>query len=200
MTFETGTHDLTGTVLRHSGDVNLVAALMSLGIPLENDDPVSVVDSPNASRPYGSFRFHDLSDDGETDAETLMQAWSGDIVLEDTHGFAQICRFIRARPRGSQRSDALLDFAIEYLQERGHTMPGLRTLNDIPDFVRALPQGEAAYVLAYVWNREICYQLFRQASRRVHLTEGTGKDTRHAILDTRLPKWKSRELLSRLQG
>jgi hypothetical protein len=129
-----------------------------------------------------------------------MQAWSGDIVLEDTHGFAQICRFIRARPRGSQRSDALLDFAIEYLQERGHTMPGLRTLNDIPDFVRALPQGEAAYVLAYVWNREICYQLFRQASRRVHLTEGTGKDTRHAILDTRLPKWKSRELLSRLQG
>ena len=70
----------------------------------------------------------------------------------------------------------------------------------MPHFVESLPKGEAAHVLAYVWNRELCFQLFRSASRKIFYEEGGGKDIRRALLDTRLPRWQAREILSRLQG
>ncbi len=116
------------------------------------------------------------------------------------HGFAQICQFIRSRPPEIKRSDDLLDFAIGYLQSRGHRLPGVIDLDSIPGFVAAMPSGEPAYVLAYVSNRDTCHHLYRNASRSVHMTEGHGKDTRHAIIDTNLPRWQRAELLSRLQG
>lgn len=192
------TSQYIGQSQRHSGDINLVAALMSIGIPLDTTDPVTVLD--NAKGHYGTFHFLEYSDDGSTDVETLLEYWNGKRPIPDGHGFGYVCAFIRARPRGVQASDDLLDFAIDYLRERGHQMPGLRRLSDVPAFVQALPQGEAAYVLAYVWNRDLCYQLYRSASRKVYYEEGSGVDTRRALLDTRLPKWQAKELLSRLQG
>lgn len=187
-----------GQSSRHSGDINLVAALMACGIPLDGLDPVSVVDNHHGQ--YGSYNLAEYSEDGTEDVETLLGHWSGHQLLATAHGFAQICFFIRARPRGIHRSADLLDFAVDYLRQQGHTIPGLRTLEDIPAFVNALPKGEAAHVLAYVWNRELCFKLYRTASRKLYYQEGDGRETRRALLDTRLPRWQAREILSRLQG
>jgi len=183
---------------RHIGDINLVASLMALGIPLDPNDPVSVVERHHTV--YGSYSVGEFSDDGAESTEQLLEHWQGTTALPATHGFAQICDFIRARPRGIQRSDELLDFAVDYLQARGHRLPGLRRLDDVPAFVTALPTGEAAHILAYVWNRSLCFDLYRVVSRKIYLTEGEGRDTRRALLDTRLPKWQAKEILSRLQG
>jgi len=191
--------ELNGTAGRHSGDINLIAALMSQGIPLDPVMPISIIEPTNAPN-YASYRYGDVSDDGTLATDTLIDSWNGDVPLPPEHGFSQVCRFIRARPRGVQRTDDLLGFAVDYLRERGHTLPGLRCLKDVPAFVNALPDGEAAYILAYLWNREICFQLHKQATHQVHMTEGSGKEQRHALLDTKLPKWKSTELLSRLQN
>lgn len=191
--------EILGATVRQSGDINFVAALMSQGIPLDMDQPLTIIGREQGGN-YASYRYGEISDDGTITAEILIDSWNGDMPLPPTHGFAQVCDFIRARPRGIQRSDDLLDFAVSYLIQRGHTLAGLRRLADVPVYVNALPDGESAYVLAYVWNREICYQLHRQATHQIHMTEGSGKDIRHALLDTKLPKWKSRELLSRLQN
>ena len=187
-----------GTASRHSGDINLVSAIMSLGIPLDPIDPVHVVD--NEKGVYGSYAMMEYSDDGSEATEALIDHWNGTHPLPADHGFAQICRFIRARPRGIQRTPDLLDFAVDYLRQQGHTLPGLRTLDDVPAFIAAAPTGEPAHVLAYVWNRELCFQLYRATSKKLYYEEGTGKDTRRALIDTRLPRWQAKEILSRLQG
>jgi hypothetical protein len=94
----------------------------------------------------------------------------------------------------------LLSFAVDFLSERGHPLPGLRSLDDIPAFVTALPEGAAAHVLAYVWNREICFRLYRAAGRSLFYESGEGADTRRALIDSRLPRWQAKEILSRLEG
>jgi hypothetical protein len=171
---------------------------MACGIPLDVLDPVSVVDNDHGQ--YGSYNLAEYSEDGTEDAETLLGHWSGTAPLAPDHGFTQICRFIRARPRGIQRSADLLDFAVDYLAQQGHSLIGLRKMEDVPAFVNALPKGEAAHVLAYVWNRELCFQLYRTASKKIYYQEGEGRDARRALIDTRLPKWQAKEILSRLQG
>lgn len=187
-----------GTSARHSGDINLVAALMSLGIPLDPNDPVHVVE--NSKGVYGSYSVLEYSDDGSEATETLLDHWNGTRHLPADHGFAQICRFIRARPRGIQRTPDLLDFAVDYLRQQGHALHGLRTIDDVPRYVAAAPAGEPAHVLAYVWNRELCFTLYRATSKKLFYEEGSGKDTRRALIDTRLPRWQAKEILSRLQG
>ena len=191
----TRTHDYS----RHCGDINLVAACMSLGIPLDASQPVTLVENVKRGN-YASFFIAEFSDDGSEITDDLMAYWSGAKPIPPGHGFAAICDFIRARPRGIQKSADLLGFAVDYLRERGHALPGLRKIDDIPDFVKALPENDASHVLAYVWNRDLCWQLFRQASRQVYYQQGEGNETRRALIDARLPRWQAKELLSRLQG
>lgn len=192
------TNPYVGSSARHSGDINLVAALMAMGIPLDTTDPVSVVE--NYKGTYGSFSVCDISDDGMTLTETLMEYWNGTRAIPHGYGFGFICDFIRARPRGVQSTADLLDFAVSYLQERGHNLPGFRTIDDAPSYVAAMPTGEPSYVLAYVANREVCYKIYNRAKRKSYHEQGQGQDTRRAIIDTRLPRWQAKELLSRLQG
>lgn len=179
---------------RHSGDINFVAALMSQGIPLDRDHPCRIVQSERG--PYSSFRYAGVSDDGKTAVSPLIDHWNGTSNLPKDDGFAVVCEFIKARPRGIQGSNDLLDFAIDYLTERGHKLVGLQRFEDIPKFIEALPQDPASYILAYVWNREICFQLHKTCRRSIYLNDSD----RHAIIDERLPKWKRDELLSRYQN
>ena len=181
-----------------TGDINLVSALMSLGIPLDPIDPVHVVE--NARGVYGSYSVLECSDDGSEATETLLDHWNGTKPLAPDHGFAQICQFIRARPKGIQSTNDLLGFAVDYLRQQGHGLPGLKSIDDVPQYVATAPLGEAAHVLAYVWNRDLCFQLYRKTTKKLFYEEGTGKDTRRALIDTRLPRWQAKELLSRLQG
>jgi hypothetical protein len=183
---------------RHSGDINLVAALMAVGIPLDVEKPVTVCD--NARGVYGSYHFTETSDDGRESTEILLAYWNGHERIPDNHGFGIICEFIRSRPKGIQSSADLLDFAVDFLRDRGHALPGLRVLSDVPAFVNALPEGDAAHVLAYVWNRQICFDLFKQASRSLYYEAGEGKDIRRALIDSRLPRWQAKEILARLDS
>jgi len=184
---------------RHSGDINLVAALMALGIPLDPAKPVTVCD--NARGVYGSFAYGEYSENGQEDTDTLLEYWNGHQPIPPGHGFGVICEFIRARPRGVQTTADLLTFAVDYLRDHGHgTLPGLRTLEDVPGFVNALPEGAPAHVLAYVWNREVCFRLYRAAGRSLYYESGEGAETRRALIDSRLPRWQAKEILSRLEG
>lgn len=187
-----------GTATRHTGDINLAAAMMACGIPLDPTEPVAIVEHPRGR--YGSFYLCEYSDDGTQDADSLMAFWSGYGTLAADHGFSKICDFLKARPRGVHQTADVLDFAVDYLRERGFQLFGMRKLEDIPPMVNALPEGEASYILAYVWNRETCFRLYRVASRKVYYESDAGRDARRAILDARLPRWQAKEILSRLQG
>ena len=179
---------------RHSGDINFVAALMSQGVSLQKECPCRLVEGDRGL--YTSYRYNEVTDDGKDHIAPLIDHWNGNRELPSQHGFAAVCRFIKARPRGIQNTTELLDFAVDYLIERGHSLPGLARLEDVPDFIEKHPDSEPSFILAYVWNREICFQLHRTAKRSIYLNDG---DT-HTIIDQRLPKWQRNELLSRHQG
>jgi len=183
---------------RTSGDINLVATMMALGIPLDPVCPISMIDGHG--RTYSTYHVCEYSQDGRESSDQINDFWAGEEIPPQGHGYRYISEFIRCRPRGVQRTEDLLDFAVDYLRERGHALTGIRTIADLPNFVNALPNHESSYVLAYVWNREVCYQLHKQARRKVFYEDGEGNDTRRAIIDTQLPKWKAKEILSRLEG
>jgi len=181
-----------------TGDINLAAAIMSCGVPLDPLDPVCQIEHPNGTK-YGRYSLAPYSMDGVTDTGDLMEHWSGTKTLPESHGFSQICEFIKARPRGIQRTDDLLDFAMEYLQGLGFLLMGLRGIDSVSAYVNS-HENAASYILAYVSNRDLCFTLYRTMTRKVYYEEGYGDDIRRALLDTRLPKREARELLSRLQG
>jgi hypothetical protein len=201
MKVATYSQELMGATARQCGDINLVAAIMSLGIPLKSGCPLTLTEGPGG-KIYSSFRIEEYSLDMKIATNDLMENWSGvaRIPLPADHGFSRICQFIRSRKSGIQNSQDLLDFAVDYLRERGHELPGLRKLSDIPHFVASLPTSEASYVLAYIANREQCFQLFSKAKRDKYRTAGQGLETRHALIDHKLPRWQKEELISRLQG
>jgi len=190
--------DINGSMAAHSGDINFVAALMSQGIPLDPNTPCKVI--YNGGQSYGSYRYLPASEDGSQGAHQLIDHWSGHRILPADHGFTQVCKFIKARPRGVQRTDDLLTFAVDYLIAEGETLPGFKRLSDIPDYVRANPKSKASYILAYVWNRELCFKIYHTCAKSAYMTEESGGSSMHALIDEKLPKWQRNELLSRLQG
>jgi len=150
--------EINGEISRQCGDINLVAAMMACGITLNPQRPCSVIEAEDGHT-YTTFIYLPVGIDGRTISDQLLAHWAGKIALPTDDGFAQICEFIRARPKGVQRSADLMDFAMKYLSERGEVVMGVRQFDDIPDFVAKAPNGRAQFILAYVWNRDILYQL-----------------------------------------
>jgi hypothetical protein len=188
--------DYTGRNTRQVGDINLASALMAVGIPLDHECPVKIIDGENLARPYASFRVCDYSPDGRHQTDACMGHWSGVQPLPCDHPFAVVAEFIAGRPSGKLTADDWLDYAIDYLQSHGVSLPGLRSIANISEFVATLPTAPESYVLAFVANRQTCLALYRNATRSVYMT----RDDRHAVIDSTLPKWQRNELLSRLQG
>jgi hypothetical protein len=187
---------MTGQSTYQTGDVNLAAALMAVGIPLDIECPVKLIESSYRGKPYGSFLLAAISEDGQEDTKKLMDFWSGGDVPRIGHPFVAICEFIRAKPEGVLSSEDWLTHAIDWLADRDLKCPGLVKIDDIPDFVKPLRNAIQSYILAFVYNRWTCFQLYNNARRSVHQSAGN----RHTMIDTKLAKPLRNELLARLEG
>lgn len=195
-----GFKDINGHSLHQCGDVNLVASIMAMGVPLDPECPIAVMESANGQ--YGSWRLLEQSQDGAESTFALMVAWANpsDSPLRPDHPFYDVCAFIKARPRNMSETGDILSFAVDYIKDRGEPLHGLRSVDDIPSFVDALPDSKASYILAYIFNRQTCFNLFRKARRKLYYEAQDGSNTRRALIDSTLPRWQAKELLSRLQG
>lgn len=185
-----------GDSARNTGDINLASALMAVGIPLDPACPVKVIESESAAKPYASFRLMPSSMDGEHNTDQLMRVWSGTESAPYAHPFVEVCRFIKCRPDGKMNSAAWLDFAVDYLTAMGIKLRGVARLSDIESFVMSLPKATESYILAFVHNRNLCVDICRHAVRTVHMTNGAS----HIAIDTHLPAWQKRNLLSIFGG
>jgi hypothetical protein len=184
---------------RQTGDINLAAALMACAIPLDPLCPVKVIMS-DFQRPYATFKVGESSSDGVHITEHLMLHWSNQKLLPEVSPFAAICDFIKAKPDGKLSSDDWLDHAVRYLAAQGVSLPGLRRISDIADFVAKFPKNPESYILAFVANRVVCQDLYHNARRATYQSVVQEGNARHTLIDTKLPTWQRNELLSRLQG
>jgi hypothetical protein len=182
---------------RNTGDINLAAALMSVGFPLDAEEPACMIESESGR--YASFRICEVSLDGSEEAGDVMEYWTSGQSPPD-HGMKYVSSFIKARPKHIKSTADILDFAIEYLSQQGCAVFGVRCFDDIPDHVSRFPKTESAYILAFVYNRETCFQLAQNGKRQVYYDSNEGDNSRRTLLDTNLDRRLSRELLSRQQG
>ena len=186
---------MTGQGTCQCGDVNLTAALMSCGIPLDAVSPIVIIESEDAGKDYGSWRLAVTSEDGMEDTKSLMSFWNGGEIRDD-HPLVEISSFIRGRPIGRLSVSEWLDYAMDWLKEQGHQVPQIKSIDDIPLFTKALPDDVRSYILAFVFNRATCLRLYSNAKRSVHKS----RDDRHVMIDRKLPRHQKSELLSRFEG
>ena len=190
---------MTGQGSVGTGDINLAAALMAVGIPLNDTEPAALILSNNGQS-YGRFYLYPQSEDGRQSTERLMSGWSGIERLDPTEPFQRISDFIRSRPEGVRSLEDWLTYCIDYLTAEGIKVPGLTSIHGIPDYVRSLPESLQSYLLAFVSNRALCVELYKTCKRKILMSKRHAwNQTAHTLIDTRLDKRTRNNLLSRLE-
>lgn len=137
-----------------TGDLNLAAAFMSLGIPLIQEKPVSLIASTTGND-YKRFHFELVSVDGMQDVYALSAAWSNPETFRSKHPghpFSKVMAFIASRPQDTRTEADWLDHAAAFL---GLTRDAVGSAyRDIVKVCMSSPESEPSYVLAYVANRQ----------------------------------------------
>ena len=178
------------------GDINLVAAMMSVGIPLDQTRPCSLVLTDKGQN-YARYHVLSCSVDNTHQTERMFTFWKDPERCNDSD-FKSIMDFVRhGRKLGASTADDWFDLAHTYLEGLESNPPHAPArINDIPDFIEKNQDGLAAHIYAFAYNREHAWKLLEQARRRVMISRGTS----HAMIDTHLEKWQRNELLARLEG
>lgn len=179
-----------------TGDINLAAAVMAMGIPPDELTQCAVISK--GSRDYCRFYVQSISNCGKFETMKLMAFWSASGAPAN-HPFGWIMDFITARPQGCSSAADWLDHAFDTLSATGNVPKAFpRKMAEIPAMVASLPEARASYLLAFVHCREFCLSLTRQARRQVMMTSGDGE--RNQIIDSRLPVHVRNNLIARLDG
>lgn len=192
-------NEIRGSSAHGTGDINLAAACMALGIPLcENEAGESCKLILRGSHNYARFFLMPFSSCGKFLTLDLLAFWSHpEEIPHEEHPFKWIMDFVKARPAGVASAGEWLDFAHDYLRDRGDLPAGFpRDLEAIGGVCAANPEARFSYVLAFVHCRYLCVRIATQARRAVIMSKGPA----HAIIDATLPKKTRDELLSRLDG
>lgn len=177
-----------------SGDANLVAACLTVDVPLDERNPVTVLDRDDG-KSYGRFHLMPTSIDGTEDTYALMRWWSNPGQAPEHHPFSVLMDFIRRRPQGCRGPADWLDHAFAYLRQRGDCPPDApRNLDAVVDFVRRHPEDLAGYVFAFVVNRDYLFRLYGSAGRSIWLRKGGA----HTVVREDAPPHIARELIARL--
>lgn len=177
-----------------TGDLNLAAACMAVGVPLdETRGAVKVILSDNG-REYCRFFLMPLSLDGQLGTKDLMTAWSSRSGDGAGHAFGWLMRFLADKPRDVSTLSDWFGWAHDWLRGQRELGRWPTTLEKASEFVNRHPEDKAGYVFAFLVNRDLCFQLAKAAmeSPQVHMRHGR---TGHILMDERTPKWRREQFL-----
>lgn len=151
-----------------SGDINFVAACMSMGIPLYQEKPVEITKMENG-REFGRFFLNSISIDGKIKLKELNQSWTNRKTdgSEKLKGFEWIMRFISNAPKGIQSTADWLDWARDYLSDgdKSKKWKWPNSLEDCENLIKANPNNMPGYVFAFVYNKWDCVRLAKEAAK-----------------------------------
>lgn len=183
-----------------TGDLNLAAALMAVGIPLEPGNECVSVRGEKFNRPHARWYLMPISSDGKLDAHRLMQAWSGiGEPLPKDHCFNWVMAFITyGRSQGCSTTQDWLGAAHDHCRDLGLKPDAIAKAAFVDDGeVRTIGDTREAYIFAFVNCRGFALRLWDQA-KRVQVMQTVEKS--HTLIDAKLPKPIRNEILSRLDG
>jgi hypothetical protein len=152
-----------------TGDINLAAAMTTLGIPPDPINPVELIARDNG-RDYTRFHFLEVSACGKYSPEEISAAWS-DMVRFNAenpfHPFAKIMEYIATRPRGCVSPADWQEHAADFL---GISVAAIRkSCKDIANVCAASPESPVSYICAFIVNRfDLVGLTHRKASTGTH--------------------------------
>lgn len=136
-----------------TGDINLAAAIMTMGVPPNDADPVKLIACENG-KDYVRFHLKSHSIDGRITTESLMNAWSDPATFKmdfPTNPFCVVMDFIATRPAPCSNPDHWLDHAAGFL---GMPIDAVKSLFlNVKATCKASPESPASYVVAFIRNR-----------------------------------------------
>lgn len=136
-----------------SGDINLSAAIISMGIRPHPAKPVELISRDNG-QDYIRFHFMDTSDCGLYRADELSHAWASPESFRrefPNHPFVLLMSFISARPRGCSCLDDWLEHAATFLALPIDAVR--KSYKDIGKVCAASPESPVSYICAFIRNR-----------------------------------------------
>jgi hypothetical protein len=136
-----------------SGDINLSAAMLTMGVPPDARNPIELIARDNG-KDYVRFHFDEVSFCGDYTPDALSYAWSNPRQFKaenPAHPFALLMDFIAARPNGCGNADEWQDHAAGFLALPIDEIR--KTYRSIARTCLAAPESPLAYVCAFIRNR-----------------------------------------------
>lgn len=149
---------MTGKRGYSTGDINLAAALMTIGIP-PRDVPVRIIAADDGHN-YISYRLSGEGIAGESTSEA-MSMWTTRAANGDSP-FGWIMAFCSEKPKNTGPSiDAWTQHLAEWLAVSYDSARQL--VGDAKNVAAASPESETSYLVAFVANREFLKDLATSA-------------------------------------
>ena len=178
-----------------TADINLAAALLSVGIGPRRGEPVRLTASDNG-RDYVQFMVDPCSPCGGYRAADLMQAWGDSPAFHASypdHPFSLLMKFIADRPRGCSCLDDWLNHVARFLNLQIDVVR--KTYKAIGSVCKASPDTDISYLTAFVRNRISLIDAAKRAQHTGHSHNMINHGPSMAVISEKLPK-RARDFLT----
>lgn len=190
---------MTGQTSFGTGDINLAASLITLGIPPDATEPVRLIACENG-KDYTRFHVGHLSYCGKYQTAAMMAGWSDPVtfkLLGPNHPLNVLMGFITARPRGCSNLDQWLEHAAAFLKM---PMDAVRSnFKSITKTCQASPECPSSYVLAFVRNRIDLIAAAKKTESKGLVKNMMSQGRAFSIIPAKAPKRIQDFLLSHLR-
>jgi hypothetical protein len=176
-----------------TGDINLFAACMAIGIEPCFAEPAEIIQSDDG-KDYLSFRLNSTSRCGQYSTQEMCGAWKHPESFKrefPSHPFNVIMDFSRYS-KGARTVADWIEKAASFLEiSRDSVRKDLRLVANMKD---DLPLSPLSYVLCYIVFRWESVAMVKQMIPKTFITAGASI----VMLDGNLPKRKQLQILSYL--
>lgn len=190
---------MTGQKSYGTGDLNLGAAIATMGIRPDPKGPIELIARDNG-RDYTRFHFAEESDCGEYSPMKLSGWWASPEAFKKefpAHPFGMLMDFISSRPKGCSNQDEWLCHASLFL---GIPVDAVRkSYKDIGRTCSASPESPVSYVCAFIRNRVDMITATKQRASKGHFSNMQDRSKSVSIIPANAPKRIRDYLLSHIR-
>jgi len=174
-----------------TGDINLFAACMSIGIAPCFPEPAEVIQSDDGND-YLSFRLNPISECGLYSMQDMTAAWKHPEAFRKelpAHPFNTVMDFAR-HAKGAKAKADWIEKAASFLSVSRDSIR--KDLARVESLEASLPESPLTYVICYIVNRWAAVAWARDSIPKTVVNAGPSI----VMLDGNLPKRKQLQILS----
>jgi len=133
-----------------TGDINLAAALFTLGIDPDEREPIKLI-AKDDGRDYLRFCLVSCSRCGKWMTADMMAAWDNPSKVERSHPLSIIMDFLHSKPQGCTRIGDYIKAASDFLGVKTDVIRA--TVANIEAACGTSPESPQSYVCAFIVNK-----------------------------------------------